>query len=183
VASVPRWWNVGSPVFHDYSTACRNIDRSLVASTTLADMRACAAIPVPFGNRMGGVVDILDGLPNREVYWVASELISYYADLTQVDAGLTMMALASYREKRGHYPAQLAELVPESLPRSPIDYADRQTPRYRPGEGDYVPYSLGPDGIDDGGRVNGSSPRSYREKGDFVYSRTSRSNEGYVWVH
>lgn len=66
-------------------------------------------------------------------------------------AQTTMCALELSRRERDSYPADLAELVPEWLAEIPVDLVDGAPLRYRR-EGDrYTLYSIGWDGVDDGG--------------------------------
>jgi hypothetical protein len=65
-----------------------------------------------------------------------------------------MLALESFRLQTGAYPGTLDALVPSHLPALPPDphsgrpFVYRPTPGVEPG---YVLYSIGPDGVDDGG--------------------------------
>jgi hypothetical protein len=63
------------------------------------------------------------------------------------------LALRAYRMERGRYPASLSELAPAYLSRIPDDpFALQGPPRYRRTGDRYVLYSVGPDGVDDGGQ-------------------------------
>ncbi|MCW3054954.1 MAG: hypothetical protein JWN14_4124 [Chthonomonadales bacterium] len=71
---------------------------------------------------------------------------------TQNDLLLVTLALHAYRLERGHYPAFLAELAPAYLQKPPDDQCAAQgTFQYHLKGSDYVLYSVGPDGKDDGG--------------------------------
>jgi hypothetical protein len=65
---------------------------------------------------------------------------------------VTAIALKRYQLQHGAYPEKLDELVPDLLPSAPIDFMDGKPLRYqlRP-DGDFRLYSVGVDGIDDGG--------------------------------
>ena len=65
---------------------------------------------------------------------------------------VTAIALKRYHLKHGVYPATLNELVPAFLPAVPTDFMDGKPLRYelRP-DGDFLLYSVGEDGKDDGG--------------------------------
>lgn len=91
----------------------------------------------------------------------------------------TALALRAYKLDHGSYPPALAALVPAYLPSIPNDPFTAGPLRYRTTANDYVLYSVGPDGIDDGGkpgvtvRTGVKSPtRSYfldkDTPGDFV---------------
>lgn len=74
---------------------------------------------------------------------------------------LVMLAIELYRAERGELPATLDQLVPEFLTQVPLDPCMSGTAiRYRrgekPAEGDasgYLLYSVGADGMDDGGKI------------------------------
>ena len=65
---------------------------------------------------------------------------------------VTAIALKRYRLEHGSYPASLNDLVPKFLAAAPIDFMDGKPLRYklRP-DGDFLLYSVGEDGVDDGG--------------------------------
>lgn len=68
-------------------------------------------------------------------------------ELTRVAA-----ALAVYRAQHGEYPENLAALVPDILPEFPLDlYSDKPFHYQRKPDGGYLLYSVGDNGIDDGG--------------------------------
>lgn len=67
------------------------------------------------------------------------------------------IALKRFQLKYGRWPEKLAALVPEFLPEVPIDWMDGKPLRYRLNpDGAYLLYSVGEDGVDDGG--NAESP-------------------------
>lgn len=83
-------------------------------------------------------------------------------------AVLTIIAIESFRRARGVWPTTLAELVPAYLPRVPRDPFDGAPLRYKPaaaGGGTPTLYSVGADGVDDGG-----SPPSTRKGRQSVHS-------------
>jgi hypothetical protein len=62
------------------------------------------------------------------------------------------IALKRFSLKHGQWPATLGELAPEFLSSVPIDPFDGKPLRYRPnGDGTYLLYCVGDDGVDDGG--------------------------------
>lgn len=62
------------------------------------------------------------------------------------------IALKRYELRHGTSPATLADLVPEFLARIPLDYIDGQPLRYRlNARGGFTLYSVGEDGVDNGG--------------------------------
>ncbi len=72
----------------------------------------------------------------------------------------TSLALVSYRLKNGRMPENTAELVPEYIDSLPVDPMDAKPLRYRKTEKYILVYSVGADGVDNGGnpgRNNGIS--------------------------
>jgi hypothetical protein len=68
------------------------------------------------------------------------------------DAARVMIALERYRRANNIYPAALAELIPTYLPAVPSDPFDGKPLKYvRTVKGGYRAYSVGLNGIDDGG--------------------------------
>lgn len=76
------------------------------------------------------------------------------------DATLVVLAVERYHREHGRRPERLEELVPAYLNEVPRDPFDGQPLRYVVREGHYTIYSVGPDGIDDGGQMDaeGDSP-------------------------
>ncbi len=68
-------------------------------------------------------------------------------------------ALAAYQRDNGRYPAQLRELAPRYLKKIPTDLFSGEALIYRPHEKGYLLYSVGVNGIDDGGHGYGDQPR------------------------
>lgn len=67
---------------------------------------------------------------------------------------LTILAMEAFRRARGAWPTRLEEMVPAFLPRVPRDPFDGAPLRYKPaaaGGGLPTLYSVGADGVDDGG--------------------------------
>ncbi len=66
----------------------------------------------------------------------------------------TMLALRAYKVQHGNYPATLSELAPKYLRRVPMDpFANNKPLRYKSTGIEYSLYSIGYDGVDDGGRA------------------------------
>lgn len=70
---------------------------------------------------------------------------------THRDAALVALACLAYRADRGAWPATLSELVPAYLPTVPLDPFTGSPLCYRLLEGAPILYSVGADGVDDGG--------------------------------
>jgi hypothetical protein len=66
---------------------------------------------------------------------------------------LVALALEQYRRKHGSWPAELAALVPDFLPEIPADPFDGKPLRFGRFDQGVVVYSVGRNGIDDGGQV------------------------------
>jgi hypothetical protein len=67
-------------------------------------------------------------------------------------------ALAAFRHDNGAYPKQLNELAPKYLPQIPNDLFSEKPLIYRPHEKGYLLYSVGANGIDEGGRWFNDDP-------------------------
>lgn len=68
---------------------------------------------------------------------------------------LTGCALQAYHAEHGHYPDTLRELTPAYLPAVPVDPFGANKPLcYKRTDTRYLLYSIGPDGIDDGGKAS-----------------------------
>jgi len=68
------------------------------------------------------------------------------------DVVVAAIALKRFQLKHGQWPESLAEVVPEFLHAVPIDPYDGKPLRYRPnGNGTYLLYCVGEDGVDNGG--------------------------------
>jgi hypothetical protein len=72
---------------------------------------------------------------------------------TQMYIAGTKAAIAVERHRLAHgsYPASLAELVPAYLPTVPVDQFDGKALRYKVVDGKPLLYSVGCDGVDNGG--------------------------------
>jgi hypothetical protein len=94
---------------------------------------------------------------------IAEQRAAVRLQLTEV-----AFALAAYRSDHGNYPEQLAQLVPNYVEEVPSDPFAEGDVRYNRRGGEYLLYSLGMNGEDDGGRGWNSEPR-----GDDIVIRTS----------
>ena len=79
---------------------------------------------------------------------------------------VTELAIDEYRLERGHLPESLAELVPRYLPSIPLDPFSGQPLVYRQRSDGYLLYSVGANGVDDGG-VAAEWPEMVQGHGDF----------------
>ncbi|HPF39522.1 MAG TPA: hypothetical protein P5081_07920 [Phycisphaerae bacterium] len=102
--------------------------------------------------------------------------LQYISD-TLCEGAACMIALHNYRIDHGAYPATLELLVPAYMPRLPIDFGDGNSLRYHPIEGDYLLYSVGSDGVDDGGTpydVDSKGEGEWRSTGTDVVINVGR---------
>ena len=77
--------------------------------------------------------------------------------LAQIDAARTALAVERYRIDRGRLPEKLVDISPEYLDKVPNDPYDDGRLHYARREQGYVIYSVGRNGMDDGGK---SGPRN-----------------------
>jgi HEAT repeat protein len=66
---------------------------------------------------------------------------------------ITAIALERYRNTHGSYPQSLADLAPEFLKATPVDFMDGQPLRYHLSDGHFLLYSVGQDCVDHGGKI------------------------------
>jgi hypothetical protein len=59
-----------------------------------------------------------------------------------------------YRLANGRWPEALEQLLPQFLPELPVDPYDRKPLRFKRLDDGVLIYSLGPDGKDDGGKID-----------------------------
>jgi hypothetical protein len=79
------------------------------------------------------------------------------------------LALRCYRAEQGHGPERLEELVPKHLKRVPLDPFNGKPLTYRAQGTNWLLYSVGLDGVDDGGKSVGRSTSSAPSLGDLFY--------------
>jgi hypothetical protein len=78
----------------------------------------------------------------------------------QTQANLQVaLALAAYRADTGRYPARLEDLVPTYISVVPGDMFSGKPLIYRPQESGYLLYSVGVNGIDEGGKSYDDAPK------------------------
>jgi hypothetical protein len=93
---------------------------------------------------------------------------------TSGDLATVACALERYRLAQGRLPAKLDELMPHYLAAIPCDVIDGQPLRYkRTGADQFMLYSVGWNGIDDGGQLaftgEGRNRRLDEAKGDWIW--------------
>jgi hypothetical protein len=86
--------------------------------------------------------------------WISGTLRRTLQTETARRVVVSAIALKRFELKHGKLPETLAELAPEYLPSVPIDPYDGKPLKYHPNEdGTFLLYSVGDDGLDDGGDV------------------------------
>jgi hypothetical protein len=79
---------------------------------------------------------------------------AFHASQAQYRCALTALALERYRLARGEWPKALADLVPAHLGKVPTDPYDGKPLRFRRLADGVLVYSVGPDGVDNGGAID-----------------------------
>lgn len=123
-----------------------DFERCVDEHITLARMPYSAACeqPEPTGNYVSRNL-LTFGAQSATQLTVAS-------GITQKACLAAALALRAYRLDQGAYPGELSDLVPDYLDSIPQDpFAGDAPLRYRIDGDRYVLYSIGPDGVDDGG--------------------------------
>lgn len=162
-----RIWNLASPLFHDLATARSAVDRYLAAASDFPDMPAWERAELAQPDHSSDAdLSVLDGFRYGEFWRLARALRAHYLARCELDAAVTMLALREYQRVHGSYPEALDALVPDFLPRVPIDYADRQPMRYARTDDGYLLYSIGDNGRDDGGAHDPNSRSRWDEEAD-----------------
>jgi hypothetical protein len=79
------------------------------------------------------------------------------------------LALRCYQSDQGHPPSGLNELVPKYLERMPSDPFSGKPMVFRTTGTNWLLYSVGEDGMDDGGQRAGRPVSGVVSKGDLFY--------------
>ena len=172
-----RIWNLASPLFHNLATSRSAVDRYIAAASGFFDMPAWERAELARRGRGSDLdLSVLDGFRYGEFWRLARALRAHYLARCELDAAVTMLALREYERVHGSYPEALEALVPDFLPRLPIDYADRQPMRYVRTDDGYLLYSIGENGRDDGGAHDPESRSRWDEEAnpDAVFSTARR---------
>ena len=86
------------------------------------------------------------------------------------EQALCAIALELYYHRHQKYPDKLEELVPEILPNIPMDRINSVPLHYAKTEaGRYKIWSMGYDGVDDGGKIDWVGDKSFMEFRKFEY--------------
>ena len=180
--TLSQWWKAPPLGRLDANLA------SILATVEVAKGRA-TMIPVQRGPSLvtGSATSAIRGWPGDELMRDCEFLIGFNDRVLLMREGLRMLvALERYRLTHGAYPRTLDQLVPDFITRVAIDPWSGRPLVYRllssPGAAGrpFVLYSVGADGIDDGGRSAGANAigtlyggtGSAAAAGDFVISET-----------
>lgn len=118
--------------------------------------------------RLGGGVDVTSRSPLGRVAQMEAERRVL----------VTALALERFRLKNKVYPEQLAQLAPEFVASEPIDFCDGKPLRYRRQGERFVLYSVGLDGVDNGGVV----PVKTRNRDYSSRTNVVAQPEDLVWL-
>ena len=83
---------------------------------------------------------------------------SWLLDQVSFRCAIALLAVERYRLAQGRWPEKLAELVPTYLGKAPVDVFEGAPLRLRRFSDGVMVYSVGPDGVDNGGRFD-NNPR------------------------
>jgi len=173
-----RWWNVASPLFPSRLSATASIEQVIQQIANCPNLGALNELSEEMAQQTD--VNLHEIFGDADEYSLVGAARSYHAAWCRMQAALAILALADYRTDHSRYPESLTQLVPEYLPELPIDCYDRKPLRYRRTSDDYVLYSVGRDGADDGGGMTGRRPDSLFtwDSEDVVLSATERGDWG-----
>jgi hypothetical protein len=115
------------------------------------------ALPLPMGNPLvEAIVPAMSKARDKEVHHLAN-----------LRATMLAVALEFRFARDGAYPEKLSELSPDPLTALPADpFSGQPFVYHRQGDLVYVLYSVGPNGVDDGGRPADAG----QENGDILFS-------------
>lgn len=107
---------------------------------------------------------------------LASQAIRVASQQNSLDEARLTCALERHRLTQGSYPAALHDLVPAYLDQVPVDVVEGGTLRYAlPSPTQFLLYSIGPDGKDEGGKAATSPDGRYDpEQGDWPWPQQAQ---------
>jgi len=160
--------------------ACRNIEAGAVFGSTLSNVVLQLEMMGQIGQSDSESLwpgdDDLSMASLRHIFGGSADMMLKSLNKVRVIEAncslvVTAIALKRYQLAHGEIPASLSALVPKYLPAVPTDPVDGQPLRYqRKPDGSFLLYSIGEDGVDDGG--DGSRPSgSSSNRPNMVYSR------------
>jgi hypothetical protein len=100
----------------------------------------------------------------------------------QLRAAMVGVAAERFRMTKGRWPKDLAELIPSYLEAIPLDPFDGQPLRLRQSEGRFVVYSVGMDGIDNGGQLDDNPLQPASDIGFRLFDVDKRRKPAFPFV-
>ena len=102
-----------------------------------------------------------------DLTWTMPTLARFFrndlAHMTKLEVAGIALAVERYRLANNALPEQLIDLAPRFLESVPLDPYDGQPLRYRQLDPGFVVYSIGPDGVEDGGKERPAKQRGQQE--------------------
>ena len=147
------------------------IDRLLVQYIDYVD-RFLAALRLPPEQRLEAVRPLeREHEEMRQAHpaltWIMPALHRFLRNdlthLTKLKVASTALAVERYRLANGRLPAELGDLVPRYLKQIPVDPYNGASLKYERHNLGFVVYSIGKDGVDDGGTERARKPRGQEE--------------------
>lgn len=114
-----RIWNLASPVFHTLEEARSYVDNLFTSLDRPGSADAAEGRGMSYG------------ISGHYMWFAEQTLRRIHNSHTLMDAALAMLALRVYRDRNGRYPERLEELVPDYLPRLPMQHRDAKPLEYR----------------------------------------------------
>jgi hypothetical protein len=153
-------------------------------ASALRDFNAAAAVEV---NRIGSETTAYNVFVKLLAPALDKALIKGVRAAQVSQMAATGCALERFRLKNGAYPNSLARLVPDFLGEPPRDLMDGQPLRYAlTDDGLFRLWSVGPDGVDNGGATNRSAASraaaAAEAKGRLSDPQASREDRGLDWA-
>jgi len=168
-------WNLLSPVFNDRRTVERKIARLAESYDRVAELSHSQAIAALEAIETRPTFNLADGpLAPTPIPEVSRSYRSCVYAAASRSAAIVAAALSAYQHDHGRYPFSLDALRDrgylETIPLDP--FVDRPL-RYRQEDRRFILYSVGPNGIDDGGerQTNQAMPRRSPLADDLSYNR------------
>lgn len=182
-----RFWRWRSLIsYQEEMLLLRTHEAALQSTQVIIDSGAFVPAWQEFNRQASNINQSFPERTNNVLFTGGEILGTYLKRLATSETGrricVTAIALKRYHLQHGAYPDKLDDLVPTFLPSMPVDFMDGKPLRYqlRP-DGDFLLYSVGEDGIDDGGdpRPPASAPngtsRSWLVGRDIVWPRVATS--------
>jgi hypothetical protein len=115
---------------------------------------------LPAEQQIGPIKELraaIQELPELARPWMTSALKvaeAFHRGQAELRCAVVMIAVERYRQANNRWPDTLTDLVPTLLPQVPLDPFDGAPLRYRRLDDGVVIYSVGPDGTDNGGKLD-----------------------------